>query len=41
MINEIVGRRYQRLKKEKNVFPDLIVIDGGKRSAKCCNFSAK
>jgi excinuclease ABC subunit C len=30
MINEIVGRRYQRLKKEKNVFPDLIVIDGGK-----------
>ena len=30
MINEIVGRRYWRLRKEKNEFPDLIVIDGGK-----------
>jgi len=30
MINEIVGRRYWRLRKEKNGFPDLIVIDGGK-----------
>jgi len=30
MINEIVGRRYLRLRKEKSKFPDLIVIDGGK-----------
>ena len=30
MINEIVGRRYLRLRKEKSEFPDLIVIDGGK-----------
>ena len=30
MINEIVGRRYWRLKKEKSEFPDLILIDGGK-----------
>jgi len=30
MINEIVGRRYSRLRKEKSDFPDLIVIDGGK-----------
>jgi excinuclease ABC subunit C len=30
MINEIVGRRYSRLKDEKKEFPDLIVIDGGK-----------
>ena len=30
MINEIVRRRYWRLKKEKSEFPDLIVIDGGK-----------
>ena len=30
MINEIVGRRYWRLRKEKSGFPDLIVIDGGK-----------
>ena len=30
MINEIVGRRYWRLRKEKSEFPDLIVIDVGK-----------
>jgi len=30
MIAEIVRRRYSRLKKEKKIFPDLIVIDGGK-----------
>ena len=30
MINEIVSRRYWRLRKEKEEFPDLIVIDGGK-----------
>ena len=30
MINEIVGRRYWRLRKENGEFPDLIVIDGGK-----------
>ena len=30
MINEIVGRRYWRLRKEKSEFPDLVVIDGGK-----------
>ena len=30
MINEIVGRRYRRLRKEKGKFPDLVVIDGGK-----------
>jgi len=30
MIAEIVRRRYKRLKKEGLVYPDLIVIDGGK-----------
>ena len=30
MINEIVGRRYWRLRKENGEFPDLIIIDGGK-----------
>ena len=30
MINEIVGRRYWRLRKEKSEFPDLIINDGGK-----------
>jgi excinuclease ABC subunit C len=30
MIAEVVKRRYRRLKKEKKIFPDLIVIDGGK-----------
>jgi len=30
MIQEIVRRRYKRLKEEQGVFPDLIIIDGGK-----------
>jgi len=30
MIAEVVRRRYSRLKKENRMFPDLIVIDGGK-----------
>jgi len=30
MIAEIVKRRYRRLKSEGAIFPDLIVIDGGK-----------
>ena len=30
MINEIVKRRYLRLKKERSKMPDLILIDGGK-----------
>jgi len=30
MIREIVRRRYKRLKEEGRVFPDLIIIDGGK-----------
>ncbi len=30
MIAQIVRRRYTRLKNEKGIFPDLIVIDGGK-----------
>ncbi len=30
MIAEVVRRRYGRLKRERKVFPDLIVIDGGK-----------
>ena len=30
MMAEVVRRRYSRLKKEKKLFPDLIVIDGGK-----------
>jgi len=30
MIAEIVRRRYRRLKEEGQIFPDLIVIDGGK-----------
>ena len=29
-IAEVVKRRYRRLKSEKQEFPDLIVIDGGK-----------
>jgi excinuclease ABC subunit C len=30
MIAEIVKRRYRRLKEEGKIYPDLIVIDGGK-----------
>lgn len=30
MIAEVVRRRYRRLKEEKLIFPDLILIDGGK-----------
>ncbi|HEU5488585.1 MAG TPA: excinuclease ABC subunit UvrC [Candidatus Nitrosotalea sp.] len=30
MINEIVKRRYLRLKEEKSKMPDLVLIDGGK-----------
>lgn len=30
MIAEVVRRRYSRLKNERLIFPDLIVIDGGK-----------
>lgn len=30
MIAEVVRRRYSRLKRERRLFPDLIVIDGGK-----------
>lgn len=30
MIAQIVGRRYRRVKEEGLIFPDLIVIDGGK-----------
>lgn len=29
-MNEIVTRRYTRLKEEGHVFPDLIIVDGGK-----------
>ena len=28
-LEEVVGRRYQRLSQEERVFPDLILIDGG------------
>lgn len=28
-MEEVVGRRYRRLKKESKAFPDLVVIDGG------------
>ncbi|MBF0478334.1 MAG: excinuclease ABC subunit UvrC [Candidatus Omnitrophica bacterium] len=30
MMAEVVHRRYKRLKEEKTVFPDLILVDGGK-----------
>lgn len=30
MIKEAVARRYQRLKNEKGIMPDLILVDGGK-----------
>uniref|UniRef100_UPI0030B9459A hypothetical protein n=2 Tax=Candidatus Nitrosotalea sp. TS TaxID=2341020 RepID=UPI0030B9459A len=30
MINEVVKRRYLRLRQEKSKMPDLILIDGGK-----------
>ncbi|MBF0384533.1 MAG: excinuclease ABC subunit UvrC [Candidatus Omnitrophica bacterium] len=30
MISEVVRRRYKRVKEEKGLLPDLIVIDGGK-----------
>ena len=30
MLREVVHRRYARLKEERRVFPDLILIDGGK-----------
>ncbi|MDD5070783.1 MAG: excinuclease ABC subunit UvrC [Candidatus Omnitrophica bacterium] len=29
MVSEIVRRRYSRLSREKNSFPDLLIIDGG------------
>jgi excinuclease ABC subunit C len=29
-IQEVVGRRYQRMNDEQEVFPDLLLIDGGK-----------
>lgn len=29
-MEEVVGRRYRRLAREKRAFPDLVVIDGGK-----------
>ncbi len=29
MIGEIVERRFKRLLKEENIFPDLVVVDGG------------
>jgi len=29
-LEEVVYRRYNKLKKEKNLFPDLIIVDGGK-----------
>ncbi|MDA7951349.1 MAG: excinuclease ABC subunit UvrC [Pirellulaceae bacterium] len=29
-IHEIVGRRFQRLQQENEVFPDMLLIDGGK-----------
>lgn len=29
-IQEVVGRRYQRLDDEQEVFPDLLLVDGGK-----------
>jgi excinuclease ABC subunit C len=30
MMQEVVGRRYQRVKNEKQTLPDLILVDGGK-----------
>lgn len=41
MIAEVVRRRYQRLRDEKKLFPDLIIIDGGKGqlSAACRELS--
>lgn len=30
MMEEVIGRRYQKLKNEKKKLPDLIVVDGGK-----------
>ena len=30
MINEIIKRRYLRVREEKSRFPDLILIDGGR-----------
>lgn len=30
MMAEVVGRRYARLKNERAIYPDLIIVDGGK-----------
>jgi len=30
MLAEIIRRRYRRLKREGRIFPDLIIVDGGK-----------
>jgi len=29
-MKEVIGRRYSRLKEENSIFPDLIMVDGGK-----------
>ncbi|MDP8266949.1 MAG: excinuclease ABC subunit UvrC [Candidatus Aceula meridiana] len=38
MMAEVVRRRYMRLKKEKALFPDLILIDGGKGQLSSAKF---
>ena len=34
MMEEVIGRRYQRLKNEQKKLPDLIIVDGGKGQVK-------
>lgn len=41
MIAQVVRRRYARLKNEQAVFPDLIVIDGGKGQLSAATFELR
>lgn len=38
-MNEVIGRRYERLHKEERPFPDLIVIDGGLGQVNAAQFA--
>lgn len=40
-MGEVVRRRYSRLMKEKKMFPDLILIDGGKGQLSAADFELK
>ncbi|HLA22855.1 MAG TPA: excinuclease ABC subunit C, partial [Nitrosopumilaceae archaeon] len=41
MINEVIKRRYLRLRKEKTEMPDLVLIDGGKGQLSAAVYALK